>query len=49
MYGAAFGRETSAEERERAGAFLARAADARAAAGDLLWSLINSAEFRFNH
>ena len=49
VYGAAFGREPSQEERERAAAFLASVGDPRAGAGDLLWSLINSAEFRFNH
>ena len=49
VYSAALGREPSAEERERAEAFLASVEDPRAGAGDLLWSLINSAEFRFNH
>jgi len=49
LYNAALGRDPAAAERERAAAFLASVADARAGSGDLLWSLINSAEFRFNH
>jgi WD40 repeat protein len=50
LYLAAFSRPPAAEEREAAAKVIAAAGDKkRAAIEDVLWALLNSAEFVFNH
>ncbi len=50
MYLAAFSRRPTAEERKSVEAFFAKYADRRReAVEDLMWALVNSAEFIFNH
>jgi hypothetical protein len=49
LYLSVLTRRPSAEERKDVGEFLNRAADRNAALADLVWVLLASAEFRFNH
>jgi hypothetical protein len=49
LYLATFNRPATAAERARASEHLEKAEDQRKAAEDLLWSLLNSREFMFNH
>jgi hypothetical protein len=49
VYVAAFSRTASAEEAKEAVEYVATAKDQRAALGDILWVLLNSKEFLFNH
>ena len=49
LYLATFNRPATEAERARASEHLEKAEDQRKAAEDLLWSLLNSREFMFNH
>lgn len=49
LYLGALARFPSTKERERAAAFVAAEKDPRPALEDVLWSLVNSKEFLFNH
>lgn len=49
LYLAAFSRYPTDQERRTAGDYLTSAEDRRRAAEDLLWTLLNSREFTFNH
>ncbi len=49
FYLAALSRPPDLEERRRAGEYLARVADRRSAVEDLLWAILNTREFLFNH
>lgn len=49
LYLAAFSRYPTEPERRTAGDYLASAEDRRRAAEDLLWTLLNTREFTFNH
>ncbi len=49
LYRASLQRKPITAERERALAFFRSSQNLQEASGDLLWSLLNSAEFRYNH
>ena len=49
LYVAALSRRPTDVERSRAEAFVADAADKQKALEDVLWALLNSREFMFNH
>jgi hypothetical protein len=49
LYLGAFARLPTEAERTRAAAFIAEQKDPRPALEDLLWALVNSKEFIFNH
>jgi hypothetical protein len=49
LYRASLSRDAKPEEKQRAIAFLDQRKDKGQAAGDLFWSLLNAAEFRYNH
>jgi hypothetical protein len=51
LYLASVGRPPSADESERLAAYVAEAGDSERETrlGDVLWSLLNSAEFQWNH
>ena len=49
LYLAAFARYPTADERAKAVAYVARQKDARRGLEDVLWALLNSREFLFNH
>ena len=49
LYLAAFSRRPTSDERTTALDYLQSAADKRKGAEDLLWTLLNSREFSFNH
>jgi hypothetical protein len=49
LYLAAFARDPSADEQKKALAYLEKQKDLRRALEDLLWAMLNSREFMFNH
>jgi hypothetical protein len=49
VYFAAFSRAPAPAEESEAVEYVATAKDQRAALGDVLWVLLNSKEFLFNH
>jgi hypothetical protein len=49
LYLAAFARYPTDEEKEKAAAYISRQKDVRRGLEDLLWAMVNSREFMFNH